>query len=118
MARLVLRAWGDTHEIAFSISKYATNGNTAIQMWKWVKDGDEQEGYYEPWSSLTVNLTKECKPNCAFIDTNNNGDNIVEWLEANDLGFQTGNYEISGYCIYPEFEFDMDKLMKYTEVRA
>lgn len=110
MARLKLDAWGETHQITFSIEKYAHNDNLAIQMWRW-----DEDGFQEPWSILTVNLTKKCKPNCAFIDVNNNGDNIIEWLESNNLGVFTGNFEISGFCIYPEFEFNMDELNKYIE---
>lgn len=110
MARLELNAWGATHQITFSIEKYKNNDNLAIQMWRW-----DEDGFQEPWSILTVNLTKKCNPNCAFIDVNNNGDNIIEWLEANNLGVFTGNFEISGFCIYPEFEFNMDELNKYIE---
>lgn len=117
MARLKLHAWGQDREIAFSIDKYANNDNTAIQMWAWVEgcyeNGVKLDGYYEPWSTLTVNLPKrKCKPNCAFIDVNNNGD-IIGWLEKNNLGFETGVFEISGFCIYPMFEFNMDELKKY-----
>lgn len=112
MARLKLNAWGGEHEITFTVEHYQINNNLAIQMWCW----DTSEIYPEPWSMLTVNLTKKCKPNCAFIDINNNGEHILMWLEKNKLGMQTGNFEVSGYCIYPEFEFNMDELNKYVEV--
>lgn len=110
MARLKLNAWGETHQITFTTDSYSNNSNLAVQMWRW-----DEDGFQEPWSVLTVNLTKKCRPNCAFIDVNNNGDNIIEWLESNNLGMFTGNFEISGYCIYPEFEFNMDELNKYIE---
>lgn len=108
MARLKLKAWGEEHEIILSIEHYADNNNLAIQMWH------IEDGVLLPWSILTVNTDKRCKPNCAFIDTNNNGDHMIEWLEKYNLGMQTGNFNVSGYCIYPEFEFDMDEVMKYT----
>lgn len=110
MATLKLNAWGQEHRIALSVDRYANNGNLAVQMWCL-----DDEEFPEPWSMLTVNLTKKCKKNCAFIDINNNGDNIVDWLVKNNLGCETGNFEISGFCIYPEFEFDMDELRKYEE---
>lgn len=111
MARLKLHSWGKEHDITLEISHYQINDNLAIQMWCW----DESEVFPEPWSMLTVNLTKKCKSNCAFIDINNNGSNIMEWLEKNNLGRPTGNYEVSGYCIYPEFEFNMEEVNKYVE---
>ena len=107
MARLNLRAWGADHPVTFKTSNYANNNNLYIGIVCW------DEGFPEPWSDLTVNLTKKCKPNCAFIDTNNNGDAIIDWLEENNLGMQTGNFEVSGFCIYPEFEFNMEEIGKY-----
>ena len=109
MAKLILNAWGNDHEISFRLNNYANSGNLAVEMVCW------DDGYPEPWSILTVNLTKKCKPNCAFIDINNNGEYITTWLESNNLGMETGNFEISGYCIYPEFEFNMEELNKYIE---
>ena len=86
-------------------------------MWSWVEGcyegGVKLDGYYEPWSVLTVNLMEKCKSNCAFIDTNNNGDDIIFWLTKNNLGKLTDRFAQSGFCIYPEFEFNMDELNKY-----
>ena len=110
MARLKLNAWGAEHEITFELHKYAENDNLAIEMMCW----DEEE-FPEPWSMLTVNLSVKCKPNCAYIDTNNNGYTIIEWLIENKLGNITGVLGFSGFCTYPEFEFDMDELKKYVE---
>ena len=110
MAKLKLDAWGRTHEITLEIHKYSSNDNLAIQMMCW-----DEELFPEPWSMLTVNLDVKCRPNCAFIDTNNNGRSIVDWLISNNLGKTTGMVRASGWCIYPEFEFNMDELMKYVE---
>lgn len=109
MARLKLNAWGSEHEITFRINSYASNGNLAIEMFCWDNE------FPEPWSILTVNLDVKCKSNCAFIDTNNNGDSILDWLKENKLGKLTGYYEYSGFCLYPEFIFDMDEIQKYVE---
>lgn len=109
MNTLTLNAWGSNHKITLHTNHYAENGNLYIGLVCW------DEGFPEPWSDLTVNLSKKCKPNCAFIDTNNNGEQIIDWLENNNLGMYTGNFEISGYCIYPEFEFDMNTVNKYVK---
>lgn len=107
MKKLILNRWGE-HKIVLDIGKYVNNGNLAISMIV-----ELEEDYYEPWSTLTVNLSKKCAPNCAFVDTNNNGDEVVDWIIANKLGRPTGRMEVSGWCFYPEFEFDMDVVNQY-----
>ena len=108
MNKLILNKYGRSHPITFNLDNYMENGNLYVGMMTSI------DGYYEPWSDLTVNLSVDCKANCAFIDTNNNGNDIIDWLEENGLGEETGRFQISGWCIYPEFEFNMDELMKYV----
>lgn len=105
---LTLHKYGTDHSISFELASYIENGNLYVGM---VCHDDE---YPEPWQNLTVNLSVKCKDNCAFIDTNNNGNEIIDWLEQNNLGYCTGNLMPSGWCVYPEFEFNMDKLMKHV----
>lgn len=107
MARLKLNAWGSEHEITFTIDRYANNNNLYIGMVCW------DDGYAEPWSDLTVNLDFKCRTNCAFIDINDNGKQIIDWLVKNNLGRPTGLILPSGFCVYPEFEFDMKEVEKY-----
>lgn len=52
--------------------------------------------------------------NCAYIDVNNYGEDIVKWLEENGLGKTTGRKVQSGYVAYPEFLFDENILLEYT----
>ncbi len=58
------------------------------------------------YMDVTVNLP-DCnrRAGCQFIDTNNNGEDILDWLEENGFGKRTGNCGRSGYCAYPEFNF-------------
>ena len=51
----------------------------------------------------------------AYIDINDNGNEIIDWLITNKLGKLTGRICHSGFCMYPEFEFDMDEVQKYVE---
>lgn len=108
MNKLTLNAWGKDRPITLELANYAENGNLYVGLISY------DEGYPEPWQNLTINLSVKCKPNRAFIDTNNNGHGIVDWLEQNKLGFATGNLMPSGWCVYPEFEFNMDEVMKYV----
>lgn len=62
-------------------------------------------GGLEYYSDVTVNLDSERSAGCQFIDTNNNGDQILDWLEENKFGERTGRTGKSGFCTYPEFNF-------------
>jgi hypothetical protein len=105
---LTLHEYGQNHSIVFELANYAENGNLYIGLLS--VDNDDLEN----WSDLTVNLSVKCADNCAFIDTNDNGDEIVDWLIANNLGKLTGRTKTSGWCAYPEFEFDIDELTKHV----
>lgn len=105
-----LKKYGKNHPMTFRLANYADNGSLYVGLIA------NEEGWPEPWSNLTVNLplSSRCKPNCAYIDTNNNGEEIIDWLEENGLGKTTERIAASGWCIYPEFEFDMEALMKHV----
>lgn len=108
MNTLTLNAWGSNHKITLHTNHYAENGNLYVGLVSW------DEGFPEPWSDLTVNLSIPCKPNCAFVDTNNCpwAENFIEKYK---LGMPTGDMEMSGFCIYPEYEFDLAEIAKYAE---
>lgn len=57
---------------------------------------------YAPYAIATVNVA-ECikEEDCSAIDTNNLGDEIVEWLEQFNIATRTGRFVHSGYCKYP-----------------
>ena len=67
----------------------------------------------EPFATLTVNLVSKHQTfTRAFIDTNN-----CPWAEqflvSNDIAHPVGNITAtSGYCSYPLYEFDVNKLEK------
>lgn len=105
-----LKKYGTNHPMTFELANYATNATLYVGLIT------NEEGYPEPWQNLTVNLAESsrCKPNCAYIDTNNNGNEIIDWLEENGLGEETGRIAFSGWCMYPEFEFNMEALMNHV----
>ena len=98
--------FGQTEICTLSVSKYSNNGHVAVQIW--CEDG--------PYSTLTVNVNgiKKFPENCSALDVNNfpNGTGLVKRL---GIAKPTGKYLGSGFCSYPVYEFDMDKLRKYTE---
>ena len=107
MQKLTLNAWGSNHEVSLVTNTYLENENLYIGLISY------DDGYPEPWSDLTVNLGEKLPPDTAYIDTNNNGGAIVDWLEENHLGECTGMLGFSGFCVYPQFKFDMDAVKKY-----
>ena len=107
---LIMHKYDEDYQMYFELANYTENGNLYVGLIVY----DEEEKYYAPWQNLTVNLSVKCKPNCAYIDTNNNGYEIIDWLEQNKLGHCTGNLMPSGWCVYPEFEFDMEALMEHV----
>lgn len=108
MKNLILKRYGNEYPMTFNLNNYKNNGNLYIGMIT------NTEGYDEHWSDLTVNFATKCEENCAYIDTNNNGDGIIAWLEEHGLGNATGKYKKSGFCWYPEFKFNMENLLQYV----
>lgn len=99
-------AYGHDHSIQFVFDNYMENDNLYIGMVWWSEDGPV------PYTDVTKNLSIPCKANCSFVDTNNNY-RLTNWLEKNGFAKETGNFEVSGYCMYPEYEFDLEKMKEY-----
>lgn len=105
-----LEKYGSTHTIQLAVNAYYYGGNLAIQMFSF------ENGYAEPWSDLTVNLDDTLPLNCAYIDTNNNGEDILDWIKRYQLAVPTGRYSRSGFCQYPEYHFDTALLYELDPV--
>lgn len=67
----------------------------------------------EPYAVITVNLDGVLLPNMAYIDTNN-----CRWAEdfikKYELGKPTGKYGESGFCRYPLYIMDFDKINEFN----
>lgn len=99
----VFEIWDDydkkPEKVVLTIERYCDPPNLAIDL-------DSKDG---PYTGLTVNLGVPLPPNMAFIDTNNNPE-APEFLGKYGLAKFTGGLVQSGYCVYPLYEFDMNKL--------
>lgn len=93
-------------EITPKFTTYQAGNNLALVL-------EDENGWTH--SVLTVNLVNETlsNDNCAFIDINNCGDYVLGWLERNNFGQLTGRHGLSGFCVYPEFEFKQEIINKY-----
>ena len=83
------------YNVELRVNKYRDNKNLAIDLF------EPEEG---PFARLTVNLGKKLPANQAYVDTNN-CPWAEEFIEENKLGKDTGRVGMSGFCIYPLYEF-------------
>lgn len=95
--------WGTTEQVSIEINTYLNNGNMYIGL---TTDGD---GYPEPYGDVTVNLGEKVPDFCGYIDTNNMPE-LEKFLVDNDIGEFTGFMQRSGFCVYPMYMFNVDKL--------
>ena len=108
MEKLTLNSCGRDYPIMFVAEQYEGGNGLCIRM---ITDAD---GFIEPYANLTVSPSNNpTNENCAFVNTNNLGNDIIFWLMDNELGQLTGWWGYSGYCSYPEFEFNMNEVEKY-----
>lgn len=99
---------GEVHKVQLKAGYYESNGNLAIQM---IECEDGVPAW--PWSTLTVNLGVDCPKDCAYIDVNNNGSEILSWITENGLAVPTGNVSAG----YPEYCFD-HKILEGIELEG
>lgn len=97
---------GETISLDCQVRSYYNNGNLALFLQDW------SSGEPEPWGDLTVNLGFSLDQDCAFVDVNNLGREILPWLEKEGLATPTGRTRQSGFVTYPEYRFNGEKLAK------
>lgn len=98
--------WG-THQVVLVVTKYY-NDNLCIKLLE--DDGECRV----PYANLTTNFPMKLLSDEACVDENNLP-GAVAFIMENSLGHFTGKSVHSGYCIYPIFKFDMEKLERHTE---
>jgi len=89
-------------DVEVVLESYANNHNVAIEL---VDTGD-----FMSFATITTNIEKLPK-GYACIDTNNYPW-ATDFLVENDLGYPTGTYMVSGFCTYPIYELNLDKMSK------
>lgn len=95
----------ETIELIPVVASYSNNDNLAIQLFC------KEEGFFEPYSTLTVNIHELKDKTLAYVDVNNNP-NILNWITENEIAIPIRETAISGYCEYPLYKFDLNKLNK------
>lgn len=74
---------------------------------------DEEEGRTDFFGSITVN-TDALPYLHSAIDTDKNGEKILDFLEKNGFGKRTGREISSGFCRYPVFCFNEEAVQKHA----
>ena len=103
--------YGD-QEVSIRVDKYMYNNTLAIHL---ICENEEDKGC--PYGSLTVNLPvsdKLASDTKAFVDVNNMGKEIIAFIEDNKLGSYAGIVGSSGFCTYPLYEFDLNRLKQFS----
>lgn len=95
--------WETTERVQLEINQYMNNGCLYIGLVSY------EDGYPEPYGDLTVNLTGKAPDYCGYVDLNNMPE-LEKFIEENDLGEFTGLTQRSGFCEYPLYLFNVDKL--------
>lgn len=102
---LTYKSYGTEYKIKLQLTTYQDNGNLALCATCW----DEEYKFWEPFATFTKNLGVELPEDEACIDSNNMPD-LADWLVENKIAEPTGSAVPSGYCTYPVFKFDLNKI--------
>ena len=98
---IIFKSYDEEYKARFWRNNYSDNGNLYVGIITW----DEEYKYWEPWGDLTVNLGVNCRPNEAFLDTNNCSHELIAVLLDKGYIKDTGLVRPSGWCVYPLVEF-------------
>ena len=100
-----VKSYGKTYNVRIVAYKYANNKSLALSL---ITD----EG--EPFCNLTVNIMDSmiwANETTAFVDTNN-CPWAEEFITENELGEYMEIRGASGFCTYPLYKFNLEKLEK------
>ena len=97
--------YGGHYTVRPKIGIYASNDNLCVHF----EFLDEESGFWEPYGYATVN-TSPLGFMEAAIDTNDNGNEILKFLETNGFGKLTPFCVHSGFCTFPIFRFNEEKI--------
>lgn len=104
--------FGVESTVVFKKGRYLNNGNLYVGAFS-----VDEEGYYELFCPVTVNLGVALKDGMAYIDDNNADRNLLKALI--DAGHMTYMFESkqSGFCNYLLFRFSDDFLNAVEEMK-
>lgn len=96
-------SFGTTENVTLTVKTYVDSNSLYVGM------TTADDGFPEPYGDVTVNLLVPVPSYCAFVDTNNMPE-LEEFLVKNKIAAFTGIEQRSGYCSYPLYLFDAEKM--------
>ncbi len=97
--------FGNTQNVTLEVNAYVDNNSLYVGLTAM------PYGVPEYYGDMTVNLLESVPPYCAFVDTNNMPE-LEDFLVKNGIAEFTGLMQKSGYCSYPLYLFDVEKMRK------
>lgn len=98
--------WQEKTKIRLFETKYSSNNTLAIVA---------LDEYGEEFCKLSVNLNSPMQgDNLAFVDTNNLPW-VEQFLQENDIAYPMFYSECSGWCNYPLYGFNKNKMEVFDE---
>ena len=98
-----VKSYGKEYDVTVMAKKYV-DGGLAVKM----DYLDDEFNCWMPFATLTVNLGR-MNYGYAYVDTNN-CPWAEEFIAENGLGEPTGKTCCSGFCVYPLYKFNMEKI--------
>lgn len=95
--------FGNTWQVQVEVDVYLDNKSLCVSL------TTMEDGIPEPYGNVTVNLDGTVPNYCAYVDTNNMPD-IEAFLVENGIAESTGLLKGSGYCVYPLYLFNPERL--------
>ena len=95
--------FGTTENVILTVNAYADNNSLYVGLLA------IEDGFPELYGDVTVNLLASVPPYCAFVDTNNMPE-AADFLVENGIAEPTGLQQGSGFCNYPLYLFDAEKM--------
>lgn len=102
---------GEEFTVALTTARYEADNSLYIGMVYY----DEDDECWEFFDDLTVCLSGEKvddSSTCSFINTENSS-GALKLIRDYQLAVPTGVYKNSGFCAFPQFEFNMEEVSKY-----
>ena len=96
-------SFGTTENVTLTVKTYVDSNSLYVGM------TTADDGFPEPYGDVTVNLLVPVPSYCAFVDTNNMPE-LEDFLVKNGIAEFTGIMQMSGYCSYPLYLFDAEKM--------
>ena len=93
------------YRVVIELAQYANNRTTCVKL----LEADD----YAPFATISKNLDVMLEENEIYVDKNN-CPWAEEFLQQYDLGENLNDDGFSGYCQYPKYRLNLNKITKMT----